>query len=86
MICFEQKLSLELKGPGSFHPIQCDVSKEDQIVNMFRRIKEEHGRLDVCVNNAGLAHDAPILSGSYEQWRSMLDVSINTDIRMAATK
>ena len=65
-----------MEGLGSFHVIQCDVSKEDQIVNMFSKIRTEHGGLDICVNNAGLAHDAPILTGSYDHWRSMLDVGL----------
>ena len=43
---------------------------------MFETIKTNHGRLDVCVNNAGLAHQAPILSGETWQWRNMLDVSM----------
>ena len=69
-------MASEVEGPGSFHAIQCDVSQEDQIVEMFSKIRTEHARLDVCVNNAGAAHDAPILSGSYDHWRSMLNVSV----------
>ena len=68
-------MATEVEGPGSFHVIQCDVSKEDEIVEMFSKIRTEHGRLDVCVNNAGVAFNAPILSGSYDQWRSMMNVS-----------
>ena len=54
--------------------MKCDVSKQEEIVGMFETIKEKHGGVDLCVNNAGLAHDAPLLSGCYDQWRDMLDV------------
>ena len=64
----------EFEGSGSFHPMKCDVSKQEEIVGMFETIKEKHGGVDLCVNNAGLAHDAPLLSGCYDQWRDMLDV------------
>jgi len=35
--------------------IQCDVTKEEQVENMFNQIKEKFGRLDVLFNNAGIA-------------------------------
>ena len=54
--------------------VKCDVSKEDEVKAMFAAAKAEFGGVDVCVNNAGLAHDAPLLSGSTEDWRSMLEV------------
>ena len=67
---------MALKGQkGSLTPIRCDVSKEEEILSMFERIKQELGGVDVCINNAGLGYDAPLLSGSTQDWRHMLDVS-----------
>lgn len=43
---------------------------------MFAAAKAQFGGVDVCVNNAGLAHNAPLLSGSTDDWRNMLEVSI----------
>ena len=43
---------------------------------MFAAAKAQFGGIDVCVNNAGLAHDAPLLSGSTDDWRNMLEVSM----------
>ena len=66
---------MALKGlKGSLTPIRCDVSKEEEILLMFERIKQELGGVDVCINNAGLGHDAPLLSGATQDWRHMLDV------------
>ena len=42
---------------------------------MFGRIQSELGGVDVCINNAGLAHCAPLLSGSTADWKNMLDVN-----------
>ena len=36
--------------------------------------REKYGGVDVCVNNAGLAHEAPLLSGSTDDWRDMIEV------------
>lgn len=42
---------------------------------MFSAIKTLHQGVDVCINNAGLAHPEPLLSGKTEGWRTMMDVS-----------
>lgn len=41
---------------------------------MFKKIQSEHGRLDVCINNAGLSCDSSLLTGKTEDWKQMLDV------------
>jgi len=35
----------------------CDVADEVSVAGMFARIADEHGRLDVLVNNAGITRD-----------------------------
>lgn len=40
---------------------------------------EDHpdlGRIDVCVNNAGLSSSESLLEGRVEDWRRMLDVNV----------
>ena len=44
---------------------------------MMSAIKSQFGGADICINNAGLAHNAPLLSGSTEMWREMLEVCTN---------
>lgn len=41
---------------------------------MFAAIKAQHGGVDVCINNAGLAHPEPLLNGKTGGWKNMLDV------------
>ncbi|WAR23833.1 DHR11-like protein [Mya arenaria] len=72
-----QALADDLKdAKGSLTAIKCDVSKEEDVLAMFEQIKKEYGGVDVCVNNAGLSHDAPLLSGATDQWRNMFDVNV----------
>ena len=74
-----QKASYKLQKPevtGTLHGIKCDLSKPDEISAMFAEIKEKYGGVDVCVNNAGLAHPSNLLEGETEDWRHMLDVSL----------
>jgi NADP+-dependent farnesol dehydrogenase len=47
---------------GELHPLQCDVTKEQDILAAFSWIKEHLGGVDVMINNAGVAHQS-FLSG-----------------------
>ena len=65
-----QTLSQELSPTGGkLVAIKCDVSKEEDILSMMSTIKSQFGGADICINNAGLAHNVPLLSGSTEMWR-----------------
>jgi len=61
---------------GRFHPIACDLRDEASILRMFAEIDVLWGSVSVLVNNAGLGHNASLLSGATEHWREMLDVNV----------
>ncbi len=61
---------------GRFHPIACDLRDELAILKMFAEIESVWGPVSVLVNNAGLGHHAPMLSGATGQWREMLEVNV----------
>ncbi|KAL5477807.1 hypothetical protein EMCRGX_G024654 [Ephydatia muelleri] len=70
-------LAAELSSaPGKLIAIKCDMSKEEDILQMFQTIKEQHGGLDVCINNAALSHIASILEGKTCDWREMFEVNV----------
>lgn len=47
-------------GGGTATAIAADVSAEDDVVGVFRRVAEELGRLDVSVHNAGIGTFGPL--------------------------
>ena len=69
-------MKAEVGSLGELTTIQCDVSKEDDVVDMFSQIKQKYGGLDVCINNAGLGKESPILTGKSEDWQTIMDVCI----------
>ncbi|XP_048762545.2 dehydrogenase/reductase SDR family member 11-like [Ostrea edulis] len=72
-----EEIQNELKSEkGQYIPMKCDVTKEDEILAMFERIQTELGGVDIFINNAGLAHCAPLLSGNTADWRHMLEVNV----------
>ncbi|KAB7508038.1 Dehydrogenase/reductase SDR family member 11 [Armadillidium nasatum] len=61
---------------GTLTAVKCDVTKEEDIYNLFREIKGKFGGVDICVNNAGISYDKTLLDGSVAEWRNMTDVNI----------
>ena len=53
-----------------------DLRDEGQILSFFDAIDQRFNRVDVLVNSAGLGHKEPLMSGSTEAWREMLDVNV----------
>ena len=72
-------LAEQLKGEkGKLYSRRCDVAEEIQIRQLFDWI-EEHpdlGKVDVCINNAGLSAAETLMDGKMEDWRRMLDVNV----------
>jgi NADP-dependent 3-hydroxy acid dehydrogenase YdfG len=61
---------------GEALALPADLRSEEEILGLFRALRERWGGVDVLVNNAGLGHHAPLLSGPSEAWREMLDVNV----------
>ena len=57
--------------------LECDVSEPDQVDQSVNRVLEEFGRIDVLVNNAGIAEFKPMLETTYEEWSRILAVNLN---------
>lgn len=53
-----------------------DLRDERQIEELFAAVRQRWGGVDVLVNNAGLGHDAPLLSGATEAWRETLQLNV----------
>jgi glucose 1-dehydrogenase len=55
---------------------QADVSQENQVQEMFQRMFQEFGTIDVLINNAGLQKDAPFEEMTLEQWNTVISVNL----------
>jgi len=56
--------------------LQADVSSEDQVATMFKKVIHQFGTLDILVNNAGLQRDAAFHAMTLEQWNTVLGVNL----------
>jgi glucose 1-dehydrogenase len=56
--------------------IKADISQEDQVQAMFRKMMDEFGTIDILVNNAGLQRDAAIDAMTLSQWNTVIGVNL----------
>ena len=57
-------------------PLKVDVTSEEDIKNMVRRADAAFGRIDVIVNNAGVAVMKPAVQVELEEWNKVIDVNL----------
>ncbi len=56
--------------------VPCDVTDTAQVAALRDAAEEHLGRVDVLVNNAGIASSAPLKSISLEQWNRIFAVNV----------
>ncbi len=66
---------ISTKG-GRAISIQCDVSKEADVQQMFASTVAEFGTVDILVNNAGIQKDSPFETMTLDQWNLVMGINL----------
>jgi len=61
---------------GKIYALKCDLTKEEEILQMFKVIEEKFKHVDLLVNNAGLANPDDLLTGRTDKWREMINLNV----------
>jgi len=66
-------------APGELS-LRVDVTDEQQVTDMYARVLEEFGRIDVLFNNAGIAppEDGSVIETTLEAWERVQDVNLRS--------
>lgn len=56
--------------------IKCDVSKENEVIDMLNKVKEKFKTIDVLINNAGIAIDTTLEDKTVENFHKILDTNL----------
>ncbi len=54
-----------------------DISDEAYVTNLIADTAAKFGRIDVLVNNAGVAAFGPLLKSTTEQWRKVMSIDVD---------
>ncbi len=54
-----------------------DVTNKEEIQKAVDYIKEQHGRIDILINNAGIIRDRSFTKMSDDEWNAVINVNLN---------
>ena len=79
----EEKLT-SLKGSldGQSHIVRCDLSKDDDVINLVKEAEDRMGAIDILVNNAGITKDNIFLRMSDEEWDQVLKTNLYSTFKI----
>ncbi len=64
------------RSGGRAYAHRADVSREDEVLAMFARMKAEMGTIDILINNAGMQRDAPLEEMTLAEWNMVIGVNL----------
>jgi 3-oxoacyl-[acyl-carrier protein] reductase len=62
---------------------QTDVTREDQISNLFQKTRQTFGPVDILVNNAGIGLFGPFQNQSEADWDAVLNTNLKSAFLMS---
>jgi gluconate 5-dehydrogenase len=68
---------------GQATVLALDLADEDAVRAGIRRIGGEIGRIDICVNNAGIINWQPVLDSDVEDFERILDTNVKASFIMS---
>lgn len=69
--------TLKALPAGSGEPLRFDVTREEEVTAAFAKVHEARKRVDVLINNAGSARDAPALLMDLKDWHEVIAVNLD---------
>ena len=64
-------------------PFECDISDPRAVADAVEAVIDDLGRIDVLVNNAGIAMESPLPQTSLEQWNQTIGINLTGQFLMA---
>ena len=74
--------SLQAAG-GQARALPFDVSDPDALAAAFARIRSEHGRLDILINNVGARNRKPLQEFTVDEIRALIDTDLVAGLMLA---
>jgi len=73
----------EVAAGRSIEPVQCDVTDDDDRERLVATTLERFGRIDVCVNNAGIGSGSPEQQARLDVFRNVLRLNLEAVFALA---
>lgn len=73
----EVSKAVELSGK-KFYPYAADFSKRNSVYSFLEKVKANHPRIDILINNAGHIMRKPAAEHPDEYWDAIIDINLNS--------
>lgn len=60
-----------------FYAYQCDLSNRESVYSFIEKVKADHPRIDILINNAGHIMRKPAAEHPDEYWDAIIDINLN---------
>jgi len=68
--------AIKRRGVRVFHQTS-DVGAEESVASFFATVKKSFGKVDILINNAGIAHTlAPVADLTPQLWRQVIEINL----------
>jgi len=74
----EQVAARIIADGGDAIAVEADLSRNESVAPLFKRIEQHFGPVDCLVNNAGINRDALLTFMSEEQWDEVIDTNLRS--------
>jgi 2-keto-3-deoxy-L-fuconate dehydrogenase len=64
--------------------VTCDITDEADLGRAVEHVTQQHGRLDVLVNNAGVGAAGDVTANDLDEWHRVFDINVVSMARVAA--
>lgn len=61
-----------------FYNYQCDLSSRESLYSFIEKVKADHPKIDILINNAGNIMRKPIAEHPDDYWDTIIDINLNS--------
>ena len=72
-----------VKAGKKFYAYQCDLGKRDSIYSFLEKVKADHPRIDILINNAGHILRKPVAEHPDDYWDTIININLNAQFILA---